>query len=116
GGPELVERYLHGGFSSLERAVITAALDARRLGHTRPLSEALLAAAATDYVDIRDGRHIVPADWPTTVLATLSDRDWAKGEVTALRQERVRSGIGLPDGYGPEDYLYQHAIRFRDDQ
>ena len=47
GGPELFARYVDGGlFSPIEHALITAALDARRLGHESPLPADLLTAGA----------------------------------------------------------------------
>ena len=49
GGPELLQAYLAGPgrlFTPREHALLTAALDARRLGHMAPLPAALLAAAA----------------------------------------------------------------------
>ncbi len=47
GGPELLHAYTRGGlFTPVEHALITAALDARRLGHREPIPAALLAAAA----------------------------------------------------------------------
>ncbi|MDR3083166.1 MAG: alpha/beta hydrolase, partial [Streptomyces sp.] len=49
GGPELLAAYLDGPghfFTHAEHAVLTAALDARRLGHKSPLPAVLLADAA----------------------------------------------------------------------
>jgi hypothetical protein len=62
GGPELLDAYLNGGlFNPVEHALITAALEARRLGHNAPLPSPLLAAAADGYLTSRQrpGR----ADW-----------------------------------------------------
>jgi hypothetical protein len=114
GGPELVDRYERGAFSPLERAVITAALDARRLGHARPIPAAMLGEAVGAVLPgrlrVRDSAGGIEA-----VLAGLCDpeRRGVKGALTPLVGDRLSPGFGLPDGYHPASYLDQHARNSR---
>jgi hypothetical protein len=114
GGPELVARYEDDGFSSIEQAVITAALDARRLGHTSPIPAALLAEVVA--AELPSTLRVVEAPgWIDDVLTTLckDPRKRVLGALTALMPDRYAAGMGPADGYHPAEYLEQHARRTR---
>jgi transcriptional regulator with XRE-family HTH domain len=121
GGPELLHAYTRGGlFTAVEHALITAALDARRLGHQSPIPAALLVTAADGYMSPRERPG--HADWATTALTGLTtgvrpdgSRTGIRNAVIALRPVRARSG-DAETRYEPDDYLDQHARRLRHDQ
>ena len=121
GGPELLHAYTRGGlFTAVELALITAALDARRLGHQSPIPAALLVAAADGYLSPRERPG--HADWATTALTGLTtgvrpdgSRTGIRNAVTALRPMRARSG-DAETRYEPDDYLDQHTRQLRHDQ
>ncbi|WP_405803554.1 hypothetical protein OG729_00665 [Streptomyces sp. NBC_00210] len=115
GGPELLAAYLHGPgahFPPVEHALLTAALDARRLGHRTPLPADLLADAADGALTKRH-RTGDPA-WADLALGALStgkrldgSRTDIRHTLTALTALRTRSGT--PPHYEPADYLDQHT-------
>ncbi|MFD5013824.1 hypothetical protein [Streptomyces chartreusis] len=114
GGPELVDAYeTDGHFTPVEHALLSAALDIRRLGHTPAMSANLLAAAADGYLQPweRPGN----ADWATTALTGLTAGTRPDGTRTDIRHTlaaltAVRSHTGEPDAhYTPADYLEQHT-------
>lgn len=108
GGPMLVERFEHPDDEDdrYAAAVLTAAIDARRLGHLQPLPRALLEAAAVGYLSEHD-RVNPPEDWFARGLSHAADE--ALLGVTALVARRKRPGTGPPDGYELHDYLDQHG-------
>ena len=119
GGPELLHAYNTSGelFTAVEHALITAGLDARRLGHQEPIPAALLGAAGDGYMSPweRPGH----ADWATSALVALTTGVRADGSKTdirnvlcALKPVRTRSGAA-ETGYEPDDYLDQHTRRAR---
>ncbi|WP_344671980.1 hypothetical protein [Catenulispora yoronensis] len=124
GGPELLTAYLTGDrggalFTAAEHALITVALDARRLGHRGPLPAALLTDAADGSLSTRD-RSPDPR-WAEHALRALSSgrrEDGSRADVrntlTALTAVYARSGA--PAAYEPADYLDQHARRLRAEQ
>jgi transcriptional regulator with XRE-family HTH domain len=70
GGPELLHAYSSGGFfNQVEHALVTAALDARRLGHRGAIPVTLLAAAADGYLSPRQ-RPGHP-NWTTLAVSAL---------------------------------------------
>ncbi|MFD7282656.1 hypothetical protein ACFV80_37975 [Streptomyces sp. NPDC059862] len=115
GGPELLTAYLNGPgthFTHIEHALLTAALDARHLGHLAPLPAALLAEAA-DGALAPHHRSSDP-DWAEQALTALSTgvraddtRTDIRHTLTALTALRARSGS--PALYEPADYLDQHT-------
>ncbi len=118
GGPELLSAYTGGGlFTHIEGALITAALDARRLGHEGPIPAALLAAAADGYLSPRQRPgHVGWATYVLTGLATGARSDGTRTDIrntlTALKPVRARSG-DTETGYEPDDYLDQQTRRLR---
>ena len=119
GGPEILIAYRTGVmFTPVEHALITAAIDARRLGHHEPISGELLAAAADGY--LTPGQRPGAADWAITALIAITTGHRADGTrtdvrtLTALRAHRIASG--QPDaGYEPDDFIYQPISTSRQD-
>jgi hypothetical protein len=118
GGPELLHAYIHGElFTPVERALITAALDTRRLGHEGPIPAALLAIAADGYLSPR--QRPGHTDWATSALTGLTIGSRPDGSridirhtLTALKALRARSG-DIETSYEPDDYLDQHTRQLR---
>ncbi|MFJ9845896.1 hypothetical protein ACIRYZ_36735 [Kitasatospora sp. NPDC101155] len=108
-GPQLVDHYEiptdpHGPYG---RAVITAAMDARRLGHTSPLPAALLEAVAPCYLT-DESRATAPDTWFADALAYA--RQNVRGVAAALEPVANPDGMGaLPGVYRLSDYLDHHA-------
>ena len=103
GAPQLIRRYEQA--SPDQKAVLQAAIDARRLGIQASLTPALLSAAARGYL--------------TTIHA---DDTWFEPTITELiREDRSTAPlIPIPDrdhrsviGYALADYLLQHGQRQR---
>lgn len=107
GGPALVECYEHPDTPEdrFATAIVTAALDARRLGHRALLPADLLAAAAHGYLDGED-RVGAPDTWFADGLKIACGN---RVGIAALIPKRVGEGIGPPDGYELHDYLDQHG-------
>ena len=107
GAPQLVARYEQA--SEEQRAVLNAAIDARRLGIQAPLTGTLLRAAARGYLST-----IHPDDtWLPPALTELTRRDRPQDHATAplipvLNEEKTEML-----GYTVADYLLQHASRER---
>ncbi|MFD9123060.1 alpha/beta fold hydrolase [Streptomyces bottropensis] len=132
GGPELVTAYRERSplasvdhaqsiFTPVEHAIITAALDARRLGHHQPIPAALLADAADGYLS--PGQRLSEPDWAETALRDLThgyrrddreDRTDVRRCLTALTTHSTQSGT--QPSYEPADYLEQHTGVVRYDQ
>jgi hypothetical protein len=115
GGPELLDLYLNGGlFTPVEHALITAALEARRLGHIASLPASLLAGAADGYLTGR--QRPGGADWASTALADITagvrSKDATRTDVrrtlTALTEYRASAGQAEAT-YEPNDFLDQNT-------
>lgn len=113
GGPGLVRRF-ESPATVVDRyaaAVVSVALDARRLGHQQPFKTELLAAVAGSYLTAAD-RVDVPKDWFEAGLRRAA-RDQTHG-VTALLPCRVSDDLpGAADSYELHDYLEQHSWQSR---
>ncbi|MGY4958343.1 hypothetical protein [Streptomyces nigrescens] len=113
-GPELVDAYTNGDlFRPTEYAVLTAAIDARRLGHHEPLPLELITAAADGY--LTDRRRPGDPHWASTALRAVcagERQDGTRTDVnralTAMYEVRTRSGSPVAN-YEPDEYLDQHA-------
>ncbi|WP_261558209.1 toll/interleukin-1 receptor domain-containing protein [Frankia tisae] len=89
-------------------AVITAALDATRLGAHHPLAEALLRDAAEGYCDARRQAQ-APTGWFTDALSyATAELHGATGVLNP-----VGAGMGVLVGHTPADYLQQQAAATR---
>jgi hypothetical protein len=114
GGPDLLRAYTRGVlFNPIEHAIITAAIDARRLGHQEPIATSLLEAAADGYLSPRQRSGEI--GWCASALTSIADgtrfdgsRTSIRGAVTALTATRAHSG-NAEAKYEPDDYLAQHT-------
>jgi uncharacterized protein YidB (DUF937 family) len=107
GGPELVQRYDHPADAEdrFGKAVLAAAMDARRAGCESPIGASLLQAAAPAYLDSSE-RAGAPDTWFATGLRHATRK--IRG-IAALTEQRQAPGIGPADGYVLHDYLDQHG-------
>ena len=114
GAPELLARYHKAAPAA--RALIDAAMDARRLGMRPALPQALLEAATPGYLTDTDW-DLLPGDWLEQGLRYTAKP--AKGVCGPLTLIRLRPVPGAPasPGEGPAwqltDYLDQHGRRVR---
>ena len=109
--PQLVARWEDAKAASpYAWAVLTAALDAARLGARAPLSVDLLRAAAVGYcTDVQKAE--APGNWFEQALAYGTGKLY--GAVAVLSP--VGAAMSQIDGYAVADYLIQHASRERRD-
>ena len=112
GVPDLLDRYEGSGGDPYGQAVITAAMDAVRLGHASPLPAALIQEAAVGYLT-GPQRTTSIESWRDTALAWAAEE--LKGAVRALQPVPPPSGTGVA-GYQVADYLDQYGRRTRQDQ
>ncbi|MFB4317574.1 hypothetical protein [Actinomadura sp. 21ATH] len=107
GAPELLRRYLQG--SPAVRAVLWAAMDARRLGHGPYLPEPLLRDAAPGYLDDHTWDQVGGAGWFTTALQELTAlHRRLPGPLTGRRPRPGEPPAAVPL-YRLADYLEQHG-------
>jgi uncharacterized protein YidB (DUF937 family) len=105
GVPDLLARYSGPGGDPFGQAVITAAVDAARLGHASPLPAVLLQEAAAGY--LTEGQRATAGDgWQDRALEWASQE--LRGAVRALQPVPPRQGTGIA-GYQVADYLEQHG-------
>ncbi|MEU6194237.1 helix-turn-helix transcriptional regulator, partial [Streptomyces sp. NPDC047061] len=118
GAPELLRRYEHS--TPAARAVLEAAMDARRLGAGVYLPQDFLTDAATDYLSVHDFDQISD-DWAEAAFSELARP--VHGKHAPLRRTRSRPQRrppgsplettipGQDDGptYRLADYLEQHG-------
>ncbi|MEU5525090.1 hypothetical protein ABZ759_31770 [Streptomyces sp. NPDC047860] len=108
-GPQLVDHYQqptepHGPYG---HAIITAAMDARRLGHSSHLPIAVLEAAAPGYLTEQQ-RAAAPGGWLAHALTYA--RKPVRGVASALEPAANPDGMGaLPGVFCLSDYLDHHA-------
>jgi uncharacterized protein YidB (DUF937 family) len=107
GARDLLARYDGPGADPGGQAIITAAMDASRLGHAGPLPAALLRDAAAGY--LADPHRAGWADRWDTAWAWAANAGWA------LQPVPPAAGNGTP-GYRVAGYLDQHGRRTRADQ
>ncbi|MET7457464.1 hypothetical protein ABZT03_37520 [Streptomyces sp. NPDC005574] len=119
GAPELIKRYEHA--TPAARAVLEAAMDARRLGVGLRISQAFLVDAATDYLNENDYGQLAE-NWSEQAFAELAEP--VHGKQAPLRRitprpERRPSTPSSPDDalrqqpagavFRLADYLEQHG-------
>src|SRR5262249_10610568 len=110
GVPSLMDRYARAGVPA--RAIIHAAMDARRLGHGEWLLAELLHRAAPAYLDPREHReHLLDQDWFTRALDQLTEPHIAKTRL--LYPGPAVPGQTREGQLRLDDYLDQHARRVR---
>ncbi|WP_182906835.1 hypothetical protein [Microbispora sp. H13382] len=118
GGPALLE--LYDNAEPAARAVLDAAIDARRLGHGPALPRLLLAEAAPGYLSDEQW-HLLDDDWLERAFAYLTDHRSCRGARPPLALIRPRPGTGHAPAaqdqgepvYRLADYLEQHGSRTR---
>ena len=127
GAPELLDRYCNAPLPAA-RALIEAAMDARRLGMGAGLPQAFLEAAAPGY--LTDAQwDALGEDWPEQALAYTAEN--AKGVLGPLTRIRPRPARHAARGHGDQpasmaaaagplyrlaDYLDQHGRAHRASQ
>ncbi|MDX3526512.1 helix-turn-helix domain-containing protein [Streptomyces sp. ID05-39B] len=108
GGRQLVSRYERGG-DRHGTAIMSVAMDARRLGIHGPYTAAFLRAAVDDYLPVGSER-VGREDWFERALASTSEEVHG---IAALTPVRNASGVGEADGFVLHEYLAQHGERTR---
>ncbi|WP_217213720.1 hypothetical protein [Streptomyces sp. AC550_RSS872] len=106
GAPALLDRYRSAPAPA--RALITAAMDARRLGHGPALPRAVLEAAAEGY--LTDAQYdLLEDDWLDRALAyTATPVHGTRGPLSRIRPRPGHPHPAQPS-YRLADYLEQHA-------
>jgi len=112
GGPRLLHRYDGPGGDPYGQAIITAAMDAARLGHAGPLPAALVQDAAVGYLAGAPGA-VGAASTRERALAWASAE--LGGAVRALEPVALATDADLA-GYRIAEYLDQHGRRTRRDR
>ena len=105
--PDLVRRW-EAAPDPCWKAVITAAVDAYRLGAGSPVGVGFLREAVPGYLTSTEASR-VPADWLPDALSYATQL--MHGATAAL--EPVGAEIGKVVGYRPADYLIQYGTRAR---
>ncbi|MFF4138605.1 tetratricopeptide repeat protein [Streptomyces mirabilis] len=111
GAPELLRRYQHAPV--VPKAVLSAAMDARRLGCGIYLPLNFLEHAAAGYLTDEEF-DAAGDDWLEQALAYAARP--VHGNITPLRRVRTRPGREAPDNglvYRLADYLEQHGQQER---
>lgn len=99
-GPDLIRRWHHAP-TPAARALITAAIDARRLGFDRPLTKSMLQVAAQGYLRSSERARLAPGSFDEAfVYATELIRD-AASPLNPVADGRT----GKQLGYRAADYL-----------
>ncbi|WP_246192482.1 tetratricopeptide repeat protein [Kitasatospora atroaurantiaca] len=109
-GPDLVHHYQHptDPHGPYGQAVISAAIDARRLGVTDPIPLAMLEEAAVGYLTDAQRAAADPGSWFTHALAYA--RTKVKDVVAALEGIPHPVGMGtIPGVVRLADYLEEHG-------
>lgn len=106
GGPELIRRWDEA--PAYAKAIITAGLDARRVGAHAPLTREHLKDAAPGYLSERE-KATAPTEWLEEALGYATVL--LHGATAVLNPVSV--DMGRIAGYKVDDYLYQHALGAR---
>jgi transcriptional regulator with XRE-family HTH domain len=106
-GPHLVRRWNHAA-DAYAKALITAAVDARRAGAREPLTIGSLRDAAAAYLTASQ-RAQAPHDWFGKALAYATAP--VQGGIAALTPMSSTAQTGQVDGYHVADFLAWHQDR-----
>lgn len=110
GGPELVHRWEQAPEQHCYgKAVITAALDAARVGAHHFVTAEYLRAAAPAYLTPAQRANASAEDWLDLALEYATAR--VHGATACLNP--ISAEMGEVAGYVTADYLYQHALQVR---
>lgn len=102
--PHLLRRYADA--DPYSKALLTAAMDARRLGYRALFTSRFLKQAAVGYLDER-ARVSPPRDWYSRALRYATSE--VKGAVAPLTPLRTLPGVGRANGFQLADSLEEHA-------
>jgi hypothetical protein len=102
GGPQLLNRYHVDLYGTPGHAILTAAMDAWRIGYESPLPATMLEQAVTGYLtdEQRAG----------SLAQAFTDAAERVRGVCALTPVRTATGVGESDAYVLHDYFAQHAL------
>lgn len=103
-GPHLVRRWRHAG-DPYAKALITAAVAARRAGAQDPLTASQLRNATLAYLSASE-RAQAPRDWFRQALTYATTP--VQGSIAALTPVTTAAEPGRVDGYHVADFLVQH--------
>lgn len=106
--PALIARYEHAP-DPYGAAILTAAMDAYRLGHLTPLSRGFLQEAAPAY--LTDAQRAAPSGWFDSGLQYATTP--VLGGLCALSAVRTGPGVGPSDGYVLQDFLADYGKAMR---
>ncbi len=104
GAPKLVARWTARTGNRHGRAIITAAVTARRCGHPEPLSVKVLEALTVVQLTAEADTPVVPG-WLQAAIGWAEHP--AEGNIAALRP--VATTPGVIEGYRVSDILLQHS-------
>lgn len=107
GVPDLVQRYRNAPPAA--RAVLTAAIDARRLGHPLPLPHNLLERAAPDYLADFEWDQAGDSWFDQALAYTAKPCHGTAGPLSRIRPRPSDSGAAAPVRYRLADYLQQRG-------
>ena len=109
--PELLSRYVNA--PSAPKALIHAAMDARRLGVADLIPRSFLEAAVPGYLTDREWNSLED-DWlPKALTYTGQPCKGALGPLVLIRQRPDRSSASHGETYRLADYLDQHSRHTR---
>ncbi|MEU8045745.1 hypothetical protein AB0B71_16575 [Micromonospora echinofusca] len=111
GVPELMQRYRNAPPSV--RAVLTAAIDARRLGHPLPLPRELLARAAPSYLADVEWNQLADDWWQNALAYTAKPCHGIAGPLIRIRPRPTEHGATSLTCYRLADYLQQRGAAER---
>lgn len=102
GGPQLLNRYREDLYGTPGHAVLTAAMDAWRIGYEAPLPATMLEQAVTGYLTDEQRAGSLAQAFEDAAVKVCG--------VRALTPIRTAPGVGEPDAYVLHDYFAQHAL------
>ncbi|MBT2395980.1 hypothetical protein [Streptomyces sp. ISL-100] len=107
GGRALMERY--DTATPLERAVIEAAMDARRLGHDIALPQELLEAAVAHYMTDQQYEMVLDGEFQLALDELGEPLRGTRGPLTHITVRRLGEPLIRTGAYRLADYLEQHG-------
>ncbi|WFE97521.1 tetratricopeptide repeat protein [Micromonospora sp. WMMD987] len=111
GVPELMQRYRNA--PPPVRAVLTAAVDARRLGHPLSLPHDLLALAAPSYLADVEWNQLTDDWWQEALAYTARPCHGIAGPLVRIRPRPTEPGTASAVCYRLADYLQQRGAAER---
>jgi hypothetical protein len=109
GVPDLLKQYEGAGRDPYGQAILTAAVDAARLGHPGPYTPKLLRDAVSGYLTDRQRTADISGWWDNAMAYCTEELN---GAVRALEPVPPAQGTGIA-GYRLADYLEQHGRHSR---